>query len=103
MRRVLNSSEPTGLKPSKVGDSYQPNPASETDDIIFSLWVYLERRSKYISELTTQEEILNGLNLTRAVECALSPTSATVTSPQIRAPFEASPQGLRSEVHSAVF
>jgi hypothetical protein len=43
MRRVLNSSEPTGLKPSKVGDSYQPNPASETDDIIFSLWVYLEK------------------------------------------------------------
>ena len=43
MRRVLNSSEPTGLKPSKVGDSYQPNPASETDDISFSLWVYLEK------------------------------------------------------------
>ena len=34
----------------------------------------------------TQEEILNGLNLTRAVECGLSPTSATITSPQIRAP-----------------
>jgi len=39
-------------------------------------------------------------NLTRAVEGELSPTPATVTSLQRQARFEASLQGLRSEVHS---
>ena len=40
------------------------------------------------------------LNLTRAVEGELSPTSATVTSLQRQAQCESSLQGLRSEVHS---
>jgi hypothetical protein len=40
------------------------------------------------------------LDLTRAVEGELSPTSATVTSLQRQARFKSSLQGLRSEVHS---
>jgi len=52
---------------------------------------------KYI-QIATQEGILN---LPREAEAELSPTSATVTSSQRQARFEATPLGLRSEVHCA--
>ena len=43
------------------------------------------------------------LHLILAIEGELSPNSATVTSPQRQARFQASFQGIKSEAHSAAF